>query len=611
MLTLATLFTLIAFASADVCDTTHPITHDETTCGENGICRIEKIEDIFFTPETKTACLQIVSKKNVISKLKLTVAHNYRKCQKGPILFTKNVTVHADSAKRCHGMSECIDRKCLDIGPNSKLVEFQEGNKYPGHTYCASSCGGLWCKCLLPTPACLFYRTYAVPTTDEKFQIYHCDSWSNSINFQAVLTVNNEELERVFIVQEGEEYKIDYKLVKGEHITIKVKLLSITQETGLSILGKKFIQNGDKIALASISNEIFPLECSETGECNYRETCNCQTAESEALCNCPVPDLYKILDDKHHNLPVITERYHLAAGQDNVPTIRSKHNKLHAQIVIDQSYHTSTIESKIDCSISQTTPYVGCYNCLKGASQNVTCKSSEPTHAKLSCDNNDFIDILTCDKNGIVNEIHRKFNGSTPTGVCTVVCGNKNNSYKIEGKLTYVAHTSLTNKTRSLQAMSKRPNPNLAEEINSEAKRQAIAWQVQKMTTVAARELNRIPKPLPTCKFCGLDHHARDCMNFSKAEKRSKAEELNMCIICLNAHNHHPAKCRTLRNQSELCTARVCGDNYTIHHQSLCDNEHQAPSQAPPQAPRPTPQKVRPSEKRNEEKTLEERLLEI
>ncbi|EGT58285.1 hypothetical protein CAEBREN_32653 [Caenorhabditis brenneri] len=440
---LFTVFTLITSVAADVCDSTHPITHDETTCTESGICRIEKIEDIFFTPETRTTCLQLVSKKNVISKFKLSVAHNYRKCQKGPILYTKNVTVHADSAKRCHGMGECVDRKCLDVGPNSKLSEFTEGNKYPGHTYCVSSCGGLWCKCLLPTEACLFYRTYAVPTTDEKFQIYSCEAWSNSINFQSTMTVANEEIEYVFLLREGEDYKIDYVYLKGERITVNIKLISITEETGLSILGKKFIQSNEKIALASISNEIFPLECTETGECNYRETCNCRTAEAEAICDCSVPDLYKILDDKHHNLPVISERYQLATGQDNVPTIKTKHNKLHVQITIEQSYHASVVESKVDCSITEPTPYSGCYNCLKGASQNITCTSKEPTHAKLSCDNSDFIDILTCDKNGVVNEIHRKFNDSTPTGVCTVVCGNKNNSYKIEGKLTYVSHTSL------------------------------------------------------------------------------------------------------------------------------------------------------------------------
>ena len=444
IVTLAIMFTLIVSVSADACDETFPITHDQVTCNENGICHIDKTEDIFFTPQTKTVCLQVVSKNNVIAKFKLTVAYNFRKCQKGPILYTKNVTVDADSSKRCHGMGECIDRKCLDIGTNSKLIEFPEGNKYPGNTYCTTSCGGLFCKCLLPTPGCLFYRTYAVPTTDDRFEIYSCESWSNAINFQAKLIVDNREVEQVFLIKEGEDYKMNFKYGKqNQSIKLQIKLLEVSEESGLAVLGKKFIQSKEKVALASITNEIFPLECSDTGQCSYRETCNCHTAEAEAVCNCKVPDLYKIVEDRDHNLPIITERYHLSTTPDNTPTIKMKHNKLHVQIVMDQIYDTNVIESKIDCTIPKQTPFTGCYNCLRGAVQNVTCKSDSPTHAKLSCDNSEFVDILTCDKKGIVNEVHRKFNQSSPVGVCTVVCGNQNNSYKIEGSLVFVAHTSL------------------------------------------------------------------------------------------------------------------------------------------------------------------------
>ncbi|EFP08221.1 hypothetical protein CRE_16927 [Caenorhabditis remanei] len=445
-LAITTLSLLISSVATDVCDSTYPISHEESTCNEQGVCRVERTEDIFFTPETKTICLQVVSTNNVLLKFKLTVDHNFRKCQKGPIMFTKNVTVHADSSKRCHGMGECVDRKCLDVGPNSKLSEFTEGNKYPGHTYCSSSCGGLWCRCLLPTEACLFYRTYAVPTTDDKFQIYSCDTWSNAIHFTASLTFDNQVIEQIFQIREGGDYQINFRYgkQKDHEIDLKFRLLEVTGETGLSILGKKFIQNEEKIALASITNEIFPLECTESGDCNYRETCNCNLGDSEAICLCKVPDLFKILDDRNHNLPIITERYHLGISPDNIPTIRMRHNNFHLQLIMEQSYHTNIIESKIDCSIEKTTAFIGCYNCLKGASQNVTCKSKEPTHAKLSCDNEEFVDILTCDKKGIVNEIHRKFYQAYPKGVCTVSCGSKNNSYKIEGTLTYVSHTSLS-----------------------------------------------------------------------------------------------------------------------------------------------------------------------
>lgn len=439
LIAIATIIALVTAAAADLCDKTIPITHEEVRCDTDGKCVINKIEDVFFTPETKTICIHVVAKNQVLAKFKLGVEYNLRKCEKGPITFTKNSTVKVDSSKRCHGMGECVDRKCLDIGPNSKLVEFPEANKYPGNTYCTTSCGSIWCKCLLPTPACLFYRTYAVPTSDEQFQIYTCESWTNKIAFQATTTVSNSTKTESFVLRQGDTKKLAYN---SDKLKIEINLIEISDETGLSVLGKKFIQNKEKIALASITNEIFPLECDETGKCNYRETCSCAAAEEEVTCGCKTPDLYKIIEDKDHHLPIITERYHLGTTIDNIPAIRMKHSKLHFQLSLEKRYDLHTVESKIDCAISKHTEYIGCYNCLKGATQNITCESAEPSHAKLTCNGNEFIEILTCDKKGIVNEIHRQFNSSTPSGTCTVSCGSKTHSYIAEGKLTYVGHSS-------------------------------------------------------------------------------------------------------------------------------------------------------------------------
>ncbi|EFO83707.1 hypothetical protein CRE_02833 [Caenorhabditis remanei] len=634
-LAIATLSLLISSAATDVCDSTYPISHEESTCNELGVCRVERTEDIFFTPETKTICLQVVSTNNVLLKFKLTVDHNFRKCQKGPIMFTKNVTVHADSSKRCHGMGECVDRKCLDVGPNSKLSEFTEGNKYPGHTYCSSSCGGLWCRCLLPTEACLFYRTYAVPTTDDKFQIYSCDTWSNAIHFTASLTFDNQVIEQIFQIREGGDYQINFRYgkQKDHEIDLKFRLLEVTGETGLSILGKKFIQNEEKIALASITNEIFPLECTESGDCNYRETCNCNLGDSEAICLCKVPDLFKILDDRNHNLPIITERYHLGISPDNIPTIRMRHNNFHLQLIMEQSYHTNIIESKIDCSIEKTTAFIGCYNCLKGASQNVTCKSKEPTHAKLSCDNEEFVDILTCDKKGIVNEIHRKFYQAYPKGVCTVSCGNKNNSYKIEGTLTYVSHTSLSEYfnqvlhseksiseihpwnipdywtilntiikgavpitlaiigmlftsailylccipactnflTRRRRFRIAMNGPSITSEIIEAAKQRAITIHTQRITDQTMRAIQQDNKPPAKCRLCKRNHLTYECTTIPQDQKLQKCLDQRLCILCLNKAFHHPTNCRLIKKPHLLCKNYHCGKKFAIHHASICD----------------------------------------
>lgn len=432
--------TLIGLVNSDVCDKTIPISHDEVTCDDKQMCRIEKTEDIFVDPQTETICLQLISDTKVFMKLKVKIVYNFRKCIKGHITYTKNVTVKVDSAKRCHGMGECSGRKCLDIGPNSKLEEFSENNKYLGHTYCSTSCGGLWCWCILPTEGCLFYRTYAIPTTDDLFEIYTCESWTNRITLVTETGMNNNIEKETLMLREGETTGLIYR---KHNLTLDIKLSDISEESGLAILGKKFIQSNGKIALAAITNEVFPLECQETKTCTYRETCSCSTAEEAAVCTCQFPDLYKLLDDKDHSLPIITGKYHLATSLDNTPVIKMKHNKFHLQISMNHSYSAHVAVSKIDCTVTKTTPFRGCYNCVKGAHQNVTCKSKEDSHAKLSCDEGEFIDMITCSKKGFENLVYRRFNRSHPTGSCTVKCGTKTNRYDIEGQLTYVEHPKL------------------------------------------------------------------------------------------------------------------------------------------------------------------------
>lgn len=330
-------------------------------------------------------------------------------------------------------MGECTGRKCLDIGPDTMLSELKEANKYKGRTYCSDSCGSVYCFCLFPMEACLFYRTYAAPNTEDIFEKYKCEEWGHQLIVSTTVVTNGRETtEEHMLVEGGIE---TMKIPGGE---VNIELTSISDESGLAIMGKTFIQKDDKIAVASAAAEELALDCNEELLCQYKETCTCTPAGEEASCQCSEVDLYKILEHKDHRLPIITEKYQLATTRDNTPVLRMKHNQIHLRVTFSQKYDISVTKSEVDCEIPYYTEYRGCYHCNQGASQSITCKAKEITHAKLSCNNTEFIDIITCDKNGFVNEIHRKFDVTNPTDVCTVKCGKKNNVFKIEGKLAYV-----------------------------------------------------------------------------------------------------------------------------------------------------------------------------
>ncbi|EFO96258.1 hypothetical protein CRE_14717 [Caenorhabditis remanei] len=164
-------------------------------------------------------------------------------------------------------------------------------------------------------------------------------------------------------------------------------------------------------------------------------------SRKNSKCNGISRDVYEAFERFLGRLNVLSDVFVFKGHQNwnrSVPSIKLRHNKLHIQVSV------KSVESKIDCIMTQRSKYTGCYNCLKGATQNITCNSRQPTHVKLSCDNEEFVEMLTCSSTGTINEIHRKFNTSKPTGVCTISCGNKKKSFIIEGELMYVAHDTLT-----------------------------------------------------------------------------------------------------------------------------------------------------------------------
>ncbi|KAF1749751.1 hypothetical protein GCK72_026220 [Caenorhabditis remanei] len=132
--------------------------------------------------------------------------------------------------------------------------------------------------------------------------------------------------------------------------------------------------------------------------------------------------------------------------------------------------------------------------------------------------------------------------------------------------------------------MAKRPHSDLSQEINEEAKRMAVTWQLKSITDRANRDLQRGPKPPAKCRFCQQGHHTSECRSIKQKDKVKIALKKKICQICLTHAGHHPAACRALKNQNILCLRKACENRYKIHHKSICDNA--TPSTSPDASPR-------------------------
>ncbi|PIC23994.1 hypothetical protein B9Z55_017494 [Caenorhabditis nigoni] len=256
-------------------------------------------------------------------------------------------------------------------------------------------------------------KTYAAPNTEDIFEKFKCEEWGHQLVVSTSVVTNGEETREEHILAEGE---IETMMITGGQVSIE--LTGIGDESGLAVMGKSFLQKEEQISLASEAVEELALECNEELKCKYRETCNCNPGGDEANCQCSEVDLYKILEHKDYKLPIITEKYQLAVTKDKTPVLRMKHNKVHLRVNFNQKYNIAVTKSEVDCEISEYSEFKGCYHCNQGAVQKIICKASKETHAKLSCNNTEFIDILTCNEKGFENEIYRKFEETNPVDTC-------------------------------------------------------------------------------------------------------------------------------------------------------------------------------------------------
>ncbi|EFP08333.1 hypothetical protein CRE_10715 [Caenorhabditis remanei] len=77
---------------------------------------------------------------------------------------------------------------CSNIKPDEDLPELSPAAKRrPGFTNCAPGCGGWPCSCWYYDPACLFYRYFAEPTSNDIYELFHCPIWSTRLRLKVEL----------------------------------------------------------------------------------------------------------------------------------------------------------------------------------------------------------------------------------------------------------------------------------------------------------------------------------------------------------------------------------------------------------------------------------------
>ena len=280
-------------------------------------------------------------------------------------------------------MGSCKGDICEEIHTDTLIPELNQSNSFPGNTYCINSCSFWWCKCALPTSACIFYRHYAFPLSETVYEVISCPSWEFRINLHVSIFLtngpNSEETDNLTPV-----------------LTSKWKYLSFTpltvSQAPTPVNATYFLTNGEKVALFK-SNKIPDLHYTDENSaallnCSLSPSCctDCRPNQDTLVsCKCRNFVFENLLENPRQLLPLTYGKISLRNIKKD---IFSEYNYAPIQLLVTiENFHFISEVDQTSCNILQNKlvgSHATSYKRNSLVVTNVTLVENFPTNAILT-----------------------------------------------------------------------------------------------------------------------------------------------------------------------------------------------------------------------------------
>ncbi|KAI1693215.1 phlebovirus glycoprotein g2 domain-containing protein [Ditylenchus destructor] len=402
-------------------------------------CTISDTTEITLLPAGQTVCLYMKGIKGEnMGTIKLRMDHVKITCLPKAELATRSYVMKVQPSHRCPKRGLCEEDYCSTVTTSTLVKEddLEEANKYPGNSYCRDSCSTWDCTpiCALPTASCLFYRTFAVPTTDTVYETFSCPDWRYGVEV-FLQTEINSTVENVNV-----------SLIEGltsHWKDISMSTVSITRPPA-PVFSRQFITDGINTAMIDkFASHLFCPNASaaESFSCEVSpEACtNCQQAVTKegvtVSCHCRDQQIEEIIDNPNFRLPTMAGRYEVKNKGKEVFT-ESHHTPVQLIVKIDSMKVIAAIEGST-CNIK---PYnlSGCYRCDTGGEFHFECSTDfGQALATVKCSDNTFF-TQSCNKTALQYSTVLHFTEADINTNCTVECPGGNTQFYLQGQLQYI-----------------------------------------------------------------------------------------------------------------------------------------------------------------------------
>lgn len=323
-------------------------------------------------------------------------------------------------------LGSCIADKCEKLGPNEVVSELNYTRIYPGYSGCLNSCGGAFCGCFLPKPACWFYRITHKPLSNRIFEVIQCPHWTPSIKLAIEITIAKKtivftETFRPYVTEEMANFNITVSSIQRPAASLETTRFAISANSSY-LLPRNF-----QLPIAC-DNPIQALSRFDT--CSNRMRCNCGT--SVRTCQCPA-DSIRVLDHNETKLPLSTPYGTITFSDNDISAISDQEEfvlRVESKLLVD-SVELIT-RQKCELTISELK---GCYDCTLGARLTVVCNAQSNSTVTVTCDTQEF--LLKCGPSNEENTIALHFDQPSVHEKCNAHCSENPTKFLLNGTLFY------------------------------------------------------------------------------------------------------------------------------------------------------------------------------
>jgi len=405
-------------------------------------CKMSTIVKVPLVSYDQTSCAYVKANDGtVLSMIQITPISISYKCLKESLYFTREAKMTFKTLERCPGAGPCTVEWCQGLNKNTK-VDGWDNVQAPYDQFCkfgeACAAHGCW-YCHQPT--CHPIRYYPITQDKKVYEIFRCSIWEPSALFHVRHSIGQELIESKIELKNGQTKEVSAKL----SVTLNLVTNGI-----VPVLNKFFITDGVRYAFGDfsgpgspVSGTIGQIQCSSMDEAHdfskctmAADICKCNVQFDGANCDCSEVMIDSLFNGPDH-LPTGILNYQLDVMRSDIYLKTPAYGSGYVTLRVSGKV-SALSEHKHTCTFSLMS-VKGCYNCLKGASIEYSCTSTETYTTVMDC--GDTKTVVSCNPESKTKIVKHQLNTRIISLACKVPCSKEES--KTSGILEYISHPEL------------------------------------------------------------------------------------------------------------------------------------------------------------------------